>query len=110
MSYCLFLDDKRNPIDCRDYPGDGSLYETEDWVVVRSVSDFKKTIREMGVPKLISFDYELNDNDGDGLLCAGVIWSYCMSHDFDVPKWLVHSAWPGIYGKFKEIFEKYENT
>ena len=103
MSYNLFLDDMRNPKDCREYAGDESPYDMEEWVIVRTVSEFKKAILEKGVPKLVSFDYILNDPDGDGLLCAGCLYSYCMSHDIDFPKWLVHSSWTNIYPKFQKI-------
>ena len=46
MSYNLFLDDMRNPKDCREYAGDESPYDMEEWVIVRTVSEFKKAILE----------------------------------------------------------------
>lgn len=106
MSYNLFLDDVRDPKNLRYYPGDGSLYDTEDWVIVRSVSEFKTALRERGVPKSVSFDYVLNDEDGDGLLCAQYLYSYCMARDLELPIWLVHSSMPGIYDEFIKVFER----
>jgi len=105
MSYNLFLDDMREPKDCRVYPGDKSVYDTEEWVIVRNVEQFKTALRERGVPKLVSFDYQLNDNEGDGLLCAQILYSFCIAHDFEIPEYLVHSSWGGIKKDFKKIFE-----
>lgn len=106
MSYNLFLDDWRNPTDCRNYEGDGSKYDSEDWVVVRNYDEFYKAIKDLGLPKFISFDYDLGPNEqSDGLECAEFLKFYCDDANKPVPKYRVHSAWPGIAGKFYLILK-----
>ena len=50
MSYKLFIDDERFPI------GD-------DWTIVRSSQEAMDLITYAGMPKYISFDHDLGDND-----------------------------------------------
>lgn len=67
MSFKLFLDDMRNPMDCLSYMAPRtsklSLYE-ETWVIVRSYQEFVDTItrayRKTGMPDIISFDHDLS--------------------------------------------------
>lgn len=102
MGYNLFLDDMRDPKDCRYYPGDESEYDIGQWVTVRSFDDFKNALETKGIPKLISFDYDLKSNK-DGLDCATFLYDFCKEHNAEVPQYLVHSAWSGIKSKFYEI-------
>jgi len=71
MSYNLFLDDVRNP--------NTFLKDIRTWVVVRTYSQFVKTISELGLPKFISFDHDLADEHFlsviDGEHYEGVKWS-----------------------------------
>lgn len=53
MDYKIFLDDIRMPTDI--YP----KTDNKDWVIVRDVDEFKKTIKEKGIPYFISFDNDL---------------------------------------------------
>ena len=102
MSYNLFLDDVRNPKDCRYYPGDESEYDIEQWIIVRSFDEFKNVLETNGIPKLVSFDYDLKSNK-DGLDCAIFLQDFCKECNKVVPRYLVHSAWPGIQSKFHKI-------
>jgi hypothetical protein len=102
MSYNLFLDDKRTPKECRYYPGDGSPYDTEEWLEVSNYNDFCTTLQTKGMPKLISFDYDLGYGP-DGIECAILLKHYCKTINEPIPKYMVHSQWPGIYGEFKNL-------
>jgi hypothetical protein len=75
MSYNLFLDDLRKPEHAYIYPkrnGTGLIIETQslkhvsnvdndDWVVVRTYEDFVQTIEEKGLPDVVSFDHDLDE-------------------------------------------------
>lgn len=54
--YNLFLDDLReiNHVTWIDLP-------LVDWTIVRSYSDFVKTIDKRGIPKIITYDIDLDD-------------------------------------------------
>ena len=75
MSYKLFLDDLRIPTDI--YPNTIN----EDWVIIRNLTDFKKTVETMGVPEYISFDNDLGDSLEEGK---------------DAAKWMVFEKWLDI--------------
>ena len=102
--YNLFLDDQREPTICRSYPGDGSIYDTLEWVIVRNFDKFKTTITSNGMPKLISFDYQLNDKY-TGLDCAIWLKAYSNKHSIVIPEYYVHSTWTGIDEKFHTILD-----
>lgn len=104
MSYNLFLDDWREPKHCRDYRNDGSVYDTEEWIVVTSFDEFYKVIKERGIPKLVSFDYQLN-SDKTGLDCAEFLKFECEETKHPIPKFLVHSSWPGIQASFYNLLK-----
>jgi len=60
MSYKLFLDDLRMPTDV--YPDT----DNNSWIIVRTLTDFKNTIKEKGIPSYISFDNDLGDSMEEG--------------------------------------------
>lgn len=60
MGYKIFLDDIRVPTDV--YPKTNN----ESWVIIRNLTDFKKTIEEKGAPSFISFDNDLGENLEEG--------------------------------------------
>jgi hypothetical protein len=68
MAYKIFFDDIRIPTDI--YPKSNN----EDWIIIRTVSDFKEVIKNMGIPNFVSFDNDLGDT---------------MEEAKDVVKWLV---------------------
>lgn len=58
--YNLFLDDFRRPEDAFNYMG-LPIYNLEDWVVVKNYYAFISVIQGKGVPEVISFDHDLDD-------------------------------------------------
>lgn len=108
MKYNLFLDDQRNPEWLVDYKGDGSIYDTEEFVIVRTFDEFYKTIKEKGIPKFVSFDYilEKTDTENDGLDCAEFLKFECEDSGIDIPEYRVHSNYPGIFVEFDKILKK----
>jgi len=64
LSYRLFLDDVRNPEECRRYMAEraGDLFVEYwcEWIVVRSYAEFVDLISQKGLPMLISFDHDLD--------------------------------------------------
>lgn len=82
----LFLDDIRYP-------------KSEEWIIVRSYSDFVKWIEDNGVMDLyISFDHDLDDvkdnREYTGYDCAKWLCEYCWENGLPIPKWNIHSANP----------------
>ena len=99
----LYLDDKRDP-------------KTEGWEIVRNYTDFVKWIELNGVDDLlISFDHDLadehyaypdstflnfgeysnrDDKEYTGYECAKWLCNYCLTHNYRIPNWNVHSANP----------------
>jgi ASC-1-like (ASCH) protein len=75
MSYNLFLDDMRKPEHAYIHPKrDGnsivitshslenmSGVPNNGWVVVRTYEDFVQTIEERGIPNVVSFDHDLDE-------------------------------------------------
>jgi len=106
MSYNLFLDDWKVPTDCRNYNGDGSIYDTEEFFIARDYDKFYEIIKREGVPKFVSFDYDLGLCPKDGLECAKFLKFYCEELGVDFPEYNVHSSWPGIKGEFVDIISK----
>ena len=93
MTYKLFLDDERMPID-------------HSWVIVRSYNSAVEAINALGMPRFISFDHDLGDSLS-GYDFAKYVVEYDILHDvwkrrsdFD---YYVHSQNP--IGK--ENIEKY---
>ena len=82
MSYKLFLDDERFPVE------DGEL-----WIVVRSYKELLKCIITYGMPTFISFDHDLGEGK-DGYDCAKWLVNICMDCDVDIPDFYVHSQNP----------------
>jgi hypothetical protein len=63
MAYNLFLDDIHNPRDVANLKKttvkDRERYRKYGWVIVRSYDDFVNTIKNKGVPDIVSFDHDL---------------------------------------------------
>jgi hypothetical protein len=116
MSYNLFLDDIRKPIDLKqawhkgqweDYP---SLFA---WEIVRSYAEFVDYILKNGWPKRVSFDHDLawdhypqddlamtqpinyeKFTEKTGYDAAKWLCDYCLTNNFDLPDCYVHSFNP----------------
>ena len=100
MSYKLFLDDERNPIQCLSYMLSRSnhsnlsfIYKEKDWEICRDFWSFKKCLIEKGLPELVSFDHDLG-TDETGNTCAQFLLGYCMDKGLDIPQYVVHSMNP----------------
>jgi len=102
--YNLFLDDKFQPKDKRQFPGDGSIYDTAEFVVAKSFEEFYQVIKQRGIPKFVSFDYQILGNE-TGLDCAEFLKLECKELEVDFPDYRVHSNWPGIWSEFKKIVD-----
>lgn len=133
MSYSLFLDDVRNPIDCFEYTKQG-VYLMDCWVIARNYDDFVKTITDNGVPDVISFDHDLADEhyrpsmydpdkhytkyytDGTfkektGYHCAEWFLNYCLDNDLEIPKLVyIHSMNPIGGENIKSLFHTYNKV
>ena len=76
MSYKLFLDDERFPVD------------PENWIIVRNYFEFMNVLNEMGPPAYVSFDHDLGQTTGNGLTCASGLINYDMDRWEGAPKQL----------------------
>jgi len=107
MSYQLFLDDERNPLDVK-----WVIIPLGPWVIVRNYKDFVKTITTQGLPTFISFDHDLADEqvhdymvqgrfsgklnydsykEKTGMDCAKWLVEYCLDKKLTLPNYVVHS-------------------
>lgn len=118
----LYLDDVRVPR--HSYPAmsrvggiNASVYQNDDWNIVRNYDEFVTWIENNGLPGLISFDHDLADehiqyyfdNGGHqnppdpqettfeektGYDCAKWLVDYCIENGVSLPEYYVHSANP----------------
>jgi hypothetical protein len=106
----IFLDDNRNPYDVFRLTIN-PIYESTDWVIVKTYEEFVDFIEKNGLPEIISFDHDLSfdhyyeknqkgDLDYDsftektGYHSALWLTEYCIIKSLPLPKWFVHSANP----------------
>jgi hypothetical protein len=67
MTYRLFIDDERNPIDVTwGSWQDQALYRDDEWFIARNWYEVLEIVITYGFPKLISFDHDLGDNQKTG--------------------------------------------
>ena len=67
MSYNLFIDDERVPMDVKwGTWQDQALYRDADWVIARNWGDVLEIVLTFGFPKLISFDHDLGEGEKTG--------------------------------------------
>jgi hypothetical protein len=115
MSYNLFLDDTREPHKfLNDY--------IRAWVVVRTYSDFCKTITEQGLPGFISYDHDLADEhyvqsvdytkfkEKTGYDCALWLINYCQRTKKPLPNWQVHSMNPVGRANINDLLIKFKES
>jgi hypothetical protein len=85
MGYKIFLDDIRVPTDI--YPDT----DNEDWVIVRTISEFKNAVENMGIPDFASFDNDLGESMEE--VKDAVKWMvYDQKYDLRNMSFKVHSA------------------
>lgn len=113
MSYNLFLDDERKPVDVKwvNLP-------LVHWEIARNYDQFRDIINARGLPLRISFDHDLADEhyqeyfeashplnlshrfryekmkEKTGYECAKLLVEYCMNHKLPVPEYFVHTMNP----------------
>lgn len=94
--YKLYLDDIRTP-------------RGEEWVVVRSFEEFKRTILERGAPKFISFDHDLGwDTANDTELPSGYDCAkWIVENNIVIKGFFVHSANPVGAENITRLLENY---
>lgn len=91
-TYHLFLDDERDP------PSSAAalLQNGIGLATVRNIVEAQEVVIEMGIPRFISFDHDLGENEPTGYDFARWLSEYIM--DNDVPfvefDWYVHSQNP----------------
>lgn len=89
--YNLFLDDERFPLDVLNFLQDDS-YRKLDWRIVRTASQFKSLVQELGVPECVSFDNDIQDFTGEnqeeitGYKLAQWLVYYCIDNNICFPK------------------------
>ena len=88
MTWNLFIDDERFPV---DEPG---MF----WEIARNYSEVVKLIEEKGMPSYISFDHDLGDfENGDGYKIAKYLVDLDIYTNYNFPKdfsFYVHSQNP----------------
>jgi hypothetical protein len=110
-NYNLFLDD-----DPKRIPGNLAWIQHPDveWVIVRNYKDFIKTIRDNGIPKIVSFDHDLGEEhymeyhrvkntdfsekidysrfkEKTGYDCAKWLAEYCVDKKTPIPLYYIHT-------------------
>ncbi len=104
MSYNLFLDDLRTI--AMVYPN-----HLNDFVIVRSYEAFVNYIQINGLPKLISFDNDLGEDENGNLLPDGYACAkwlvYESGLDLKFLKFNVHSANPVARVQIESLLNNY---
>lgn len=125
----LFLDDWRIPRDCATYmwqrKTDCRDYH-EDWTVARSFGQFARYIDSIGIPDLVSLDYDLADveelkeslgieewfslaenREYNGTDCLAHLISRCRKEGKPLPKIYIHSANPDGSDEMKKMISEF---
>lgn len=67
MTYNLFIDDERNPMDVTwGSWQDQALYRGAEWFIVRNWNEVLELVVSFGFPKMISFDHDLGKDEKTG--------------------------------------------
>lgn len=119
-NYNLFLDDERNPKDVLNY-SDNQIYIQVPWFIVRNYEQFCSTIKEKGIPNMVSFDHDIADFrqigryketiELTGYNCAKWLIDYCMDHNLELPKTiLIHSKNNVGVKNIESLFKTYNKV
>lgn len=97
MTYNLFIDDERNPIDVTwGSWQDQALYRDGDWLIARDWNEVLELVVSLGFPQMISFDHDLGDNTRNGYEIAQKLCDMIMD-GVEVPRgfqYRIHSKNP----------------
>ena len=128
--YNLFLDDIWVPEDVFNYTGN-PIFLKEKWLIVRSYDEFVKTITELGIPDLVTFDHDLADihydvqehvdedyydlcaaqNEKTGYHCAKWLINHCMDNELKLQKKVLIHSMNGVGAKnIESLFTTYEKV
>ena len=98
----IFLDDIRNPYDVFILTVDPLYEKNESWEIIRSHDEFIECISAHGVPKLVSFDHDLDQGhylpENQTAINYSAMDVKCGYHSL---KWLIEYC----YGKGEELPE-----
>jgi hypothetical protein len=124
MSYNLFLDDFRQPVDAFLHTGN-PIYNKVQWMIVRNYDEFRHYIQRNGMPQIVSFDHDLADEhygmqehldeieylmfqEKTGYDCAKWLINYCIDTNEKLPATiLIHSMNPAGSLNIKSLFDSY---
>jgi hypothetical protein len=97
MTYFLFIDDERNPIDVTwGTWQDQALYRDGEWIIARNWFEVLEIVVSFGLPSMISFDHDLGENEKTGYEIAQKLCDMIMD-GIDLPEnfeFRVHSKNP----------------
>lgn len=97
MTYNLFIDDERVPMDVTwGTWQDQALYRDADWVIARNWFEVLEIVVTFGLPSMISFDHDLGENEKTGYEIAQKLCDMIMD-GIDLPEnfeFRVHSKNP----------------
>lgn len=120
----LWLDDQRDPVRYfKKKPDEKNATVTRNFayykkifskynvsfVWVKSYDDFVDHIINNGVPKFISFDYNLKKGTPTGIDCVKWLMEYCKEKGVSMPKSYVHSANPRFGPEMNRMLGLSEN-
>lgn len=98
MTYSLFIDDERDPLDVKwGTWQEQAIYRNEDWFIARNWAEVLELVISLGLPSLISFDHDLGDNTPNGYEIAKRLCDLILNANYELPadfQFLVHSKNP----------------
>ena len=117
MTYNLFIDDERDPIDVKwGTWQDQVMYRDGDWIIARNWNEVLDIVVTIGFPQMISFDHDLGENQKTGFDIAKRLWDMIqdgvqMTKGFE---YRVHSKNPvgaeNIHSYMSNFMEHYVGT
>jgi len=114
MSYRLFIDDERNPIDVKwGTIGERQLYREDEWLIARNWAEVLELIVSLGMPNMISFDHDLGNNQPTGYDIAKRIVDLIMNAQYELdPEFrvLVHSKNPVGAENIRQYMKNFLNS
>ena len=98
MTWNLFIDDERNPMDVKWLSYDlTARYRNDDWLIARNIAEVSELICQFGMPSFISFDHDLGNNEPTGYDIAKELVEIDLNLNFKFPNnfdFAVHSKNP----------------
>lgn len=99
-SYNIFLDDERFP----------SAKDEKEYIIVRNYDEFVDLINKYGLPKYISFDRDLGENE-TGYDCAKFLVEYCLDNNKKpIFEFYVHSQNPVGKENIKRLLNNFKRS